>query len=170
MADVNQLADAVACRRQGRRSCRGERVPGIELLRLPGPGHRDGPTTPSLGNESRGHVSGSEGVDRSPPEQRSPPACPGCHQRLTKCPACGADMRGTEEKGVDVRMATDMISLAWVDNYDIAVGRSPPLPPTASGARRLELPASLPSGRSGLGACYRSTTLGTQEGRRLLTA
>lgn len=30
-------------------------------------------------------------------------------------------MRGTEEKGVDVRMATDMISLAWIDNYDIAV-------------------------------------------------
>ena len=30
-------------------------------------------------------------------------------------------MRGTEEKGVDVRMETDMISLAWVDNYDIAV-------------------------------------------------
>ena len=26
-----------------------------------------------------------------------------------------------EEKGVDVRMATDMISLAWVDSYDIAV-------------------------------------------------
>ena len=30
-------------------------------------------------------------------------------------------MRGTEEKGVDVRMATDMISLAWADNYDTAV-------------------------------------------------
>ena len=30
-------------------------------------------------------------------------------------------MKGTEEKGVDVRMATDMISLAWADNYDIAV-------------------------------------------------
>ena len=30
-------------------------------------------------------------------------------------------MRGTEEKGIDVRMATDMISLAWADNYDIAV-------------------------------------------------
>ena len=30
-------------------------------------------------------------------------------------------MRGTEEKGVDVRMATDMIRLAWVDNYDVAV-------------------------------------------------
>ena len=40
---------------------------------------------------------------------------------MTTCPACGADTRGTEEKGVDVRMATDMISLAWVDNYDIAV-------------------------------------------------
>ena len=30
-------------------------------------------------------------------------------------------MRGTEEKGLDVRMATDMISLAWIDDYDIAV-------------------------------------------------
>jgi uncharacterized LabA/DUF88 family protein len=30
-------------------------------------------------------------------------------------------MRGTEEKGVDVRMATDMIMLAWVDSYDVAV-------------------------------------------------
>ena len=30
-------------------------------------------------------------------------------------------MRGTEEKGVEVRMTTDMIKLAWVDNYDVAV-------------------------------------------------
>ena len=30
-------------------------------------------------------------------------------------------MRGTEEKGVDTRIATDKIKLAWVDNYDIAV-------------------------------------------------
>ena len=30
-------------------------------------------------------------------------------------------MRGTEEKGVDVRIATDMIMLAWVDSYDAAV-------------------------------------------------
>ncbi len=30
-------------------------------------------------------------------------------------------MRGTEEKGIDVRMATEMVSLAWVDNYDVAV-------------------------------------------------
>ena len=30
-------------------------------------------------------------------------------------------MRGTEEKGIDVRIATDMIKLAWADNYDAAV-------------------------------------------------
>ena len=54
-------------------------------------------------------------------KKRSPPQCPACHEAIGRCPACGADMRGTEEKGLDVRMATDMISLAWVDNYDIAV-------------------------------------------------
>ena len=53
--------------------------------------------------------------------KRSPPVCPSCHSAVAECHACGADMRGTEEKGVDVRMATDMISLAWVDNYDVAV-------------------------------------------------
>ncbi len=53
--------------------------------------------------------------------KRSPPVCPTCHSAIAQCPACGAGMRGTEEKGVDVRMATDMISLAWADNYDIAV-------------------------------------------------
>ena len=54
-------------------------------------------------------------------KKRSPPVCPTCHSAVAQCPACGADMRGTEEKGVDVRMATEMISLAWADNYDIAV-------------------------------------------------
>ena len=39
--------------------------------------------------------------------KRSPPSCPRCHQPLTTCPGCGADMHGTEEKGSDVRMATD---------------------------------------------------------------
>ena len=51
-------------------------------------------------------------------KKRSPPKCPRCHNEVAICPGCGADMRGTEEKGVDVRMATDMISLAWVDNYE----------------------------------------------------
>ena len=30
-------------------------------------------------------------------------------------------MRGTEEKGVDTRMVTDMISFAWSDAYDVAL-------------------------------------------------
>ena len=54
-------------------------------------------------------------------KKRSPPSCPTCYDEVATCPACGADMRGTEEKGVDLRMATDMIRLAWADNYDIAV-------------------------------------------------
>ena len=49
------------------------------------------------------------------------PKCPSCHDTVKRCPACGNDMRGTEEKGVDVRIATDMIMLAWVDSYDVAV-------------------------------------------------
>ena len=47
--------------------------------------------------------------------------CPSCHQETSKCPKCDAAMKGTEEKGVDVRLATDMIKFAWVDVYDIAV-------------------------------------------------
>jgi len=49
------------------------------------------------------------------------PKCPACQSEVTKCPACQADMRGTEEKGVDTRMVTDMISLAWSKAYDVAV-------------------------------------------------
>ena len=49
------------------------------------------------------------------------PTCPACHQVVSQCPKCNADMRGTEEKGVDTRIATGMISLAWVKNYDVAV-------------------------------------------------
>ena len=30
-------------------------------------------------------------------------------------------MRGTEEKGVDTAIATDMMRLAWDSNYDVAV-------------------------------------------------
>jgi len=54
-------------------------------------------------------------------KKRSPPRCPDCKTPVPLCPSCGHDMRGTEEKGVDVRIATDMIKLAWVDNYDTAV-------------------------------------------------
>lgn len=55
------------------------------------------------------------------PKKRSPPKCPHCHEEVAVCPGCGHDMRGTEEKGVGVRIATDMISLAWAGNYDVAV-------------------------------------------------
>lgn len=52
--------------------------------------------------------------------KRSHPRCPSCHVTVANCPNCGADMRGTEEKGVDNRIATDMISLAWDNGYDVA--------------------------------------------------
>ena len=53
--------------------------------------------------------------------KRQGPACPSCHKEVSQCQTCGSDMRGTEEKGVDTRIATDMIKLAWIDNYDVAV-------------------------------------------------
>ena len=53
--------------------------------------------------------------------QREGPRCPTCAAVVPVCPVCNADMRGTEEKGVDVRIATDMIRLAWMGNYDVAV-------------------------------------------------
>lgn len=49
------------------------------------------------------------------------PKCPSCHGVVSACPLCSADMRGTEEKGVDTRIVTDMISLAWEGAYDAAV-------------------------------------------------
>lgn len=57
------------------------------------------------------------------PRQRKTagPKCPACYAVVQRCPACAADMRGTEEKGVDTRIVTDMMSLAWADNYDVAV-------------------------------------------------
>ena len=53
--------------------------------------------------------------------RREGPRCPECTVPVRVCPRCNADMRGTEEKGVDVRIATDLIRLAWMDNYDVAV-------------------------------------------------
>jgi len=53
--------------------------------------------------------------------KRNPPKCPHCQIETPTCHSCGKDMRGTEEKGVDTRIATDLISLAWSDSYDVAV-------------------------------------------------
>ncbi len=47
--------------------------------------------------------------------------CPSCQAEATNCKSCDSDMRGTEEKGVDTRIATDMVSLAWSNGYNCAV-------------------------------------------------
>ncbi len=49
------------------------------------------------------------------------PSCPTCHDEIKACPSCQSDMRGTEEKGVDTRLATDLVSLAWEGAFDVAV-------------------------------------------------
>lgn len=54
-------------------------------------------------------------------KKKSPPKCPHCQGEVPNCSSCNGDMRGTEEKGVDTRIVTDMISLAWSGGYDIAV-------------------------------------------------
>jgi uncharacterized LabA/DUF88 family protein len=58
-------------------------------------------------------------VDRQ--KKKSGPKCPSCYKLVEHCPHCGNDMRGTEEKGVDTAIATDMISLAWEGAFDLAV-------------------------------------------------
>lgn len=69
-------------------------------------------------------VSGFPGVSlRTTPRRRVPSSitCSRCHQVVDACPECGAGLGGFKEKGVDVRLATDLIRLAWSDRYDIAV-------------------------------------------------
>ena len=50
-----------------------------------------------------------------------PPRCTQCHTDIERCPACGQDPRGMQEKGIDTAIVTDMIGLAWEDAYDVAV-------------------------------------------------
>ena len=49
------------------------------------------------------------------------PRCPACQIATEFCHSCGHDMRGTQEKGIDTRIVTDMIKLAWANAYDAAV-------------------------------------------------
>lgn len=53
--------------------------------------------------------------------KKQPPVCRSCHRRVGTCCHCGGELSLTEEKGVDVAIATDMIKLAWEDAYDWAV-------------------------------------------------
>lgn len=69
-------------------------------------------------------VSGFPGVSlRTTPRRRIPSSitCSRCHRVVDECPDCGTKLGGYKEKGVDVRLATDLIRLAWSDQYDIAV-------------------------------------------------
>lgn len=54
-------------------------------------------------------------------KKRNHAKCPHCYGEVAQCPHCAGDLRGTEEKGVDTRIATDMISLAWSNGYDVAI-------------------------------------------------
>ena len=49
------------------------------------------------------------------------PNCSNCHTTISECPKCDANMEGSEEKGVDSLIVTDMISLAWENSYDLAI-------------------------------------------------
>lgn len=49
------------------------------------------------------------------------PNCPACYTTVDECPHCGESMEGSEEKGVDALIVTDMISLAWENSYDMAI-------------------------------------------------
>lgn len=56
--------------------------------------------------------------ERSP---RSNQKCQQCRQSISNCPSCQAALQGTVEKGVDTKMAVDMIALAWDNIYDVAL-------------------------------------------------
>ena len=53
--------------------------------------------------------------------EKSPPYCPYCREQVDLCPKCNADMRGYEEKGVDVALAVGMMQEAHAVRLDVAV-------------------------------------------------
>lgn len=57
-------------------------------------------------------------LERKP---KNPPKCQECHAEILNCPACGAELARTGEKGIDTSIVTDMIRLAWEEAYDVAV-------------------------------------------------
>lgn len=47
--------------------------------------------------------------------------CSACKEELASCPSCKKPMRQTSEKGIDAAIITDLISMAFDNNYDIGV-------------------------------------------------
>jgi uncharacterized LabA/DUF88 family protein len=62
-------------------------------------------------------------VDFAQRQQRTHgPKCTGRdHHEVTECPKCGATMLGTQEKGVDTRIVTEMLDAALTKQCDILV-------------------------------------------------
>jgi uncharacterized LabA/DUF88 family protein len=44
-----------------------------------------------------------------------------CKASITNCPSCNAPLQAAGEKGVDAAIITDLLTLAFDDNYDIAI-------------------------------------------------
>ena len=68
-----------------------------------------------------GSLSGVTPVVTARRRRRRGFSCRECRHEVRACGVCGAELRGSEEKGVDTRIATDMISAAWDGAYDVAV-------------------------------------------------
>ncbi|MCY4000786.1 MAG: NYN domain-containing protein [Bacteroidetes bacterium] len=71
--------------------------------------------------KSLGKVTGASVYMGQRREKKNSIHCKQCRHTINYCPKCNKKISSTEEKGIDVRMAVDMIKFAWVDNYDVAI-------------------------------------------------
>jgi len=53
--------------------------------------------------------------------QRKHPFCSNCRREIKECPYCNSPLKGTNEKGIDTSIVTDIIKLAWNDAYDVSI-------------------------------------------------
>ena len=53
-------------------------------------------------------------------KRKKGPRCTGAgHHEITECPFCNASMLGTQEKGVDTQIATEMLDMAYSNRCDV---------------------------------------------------